>query len=306
MAAQRLTGALLLALLPLVAGAQQAVIAEDDEGHLVTLRQPARRVVSLAPQVTELLYAAGAGRRIVGSVALADHPPEAASLPKVGDSGALNLKAIAALKPDLIVAWPQGHTAAQWRRLQRLGKPIYVYRDPTDWARVGQTLRQFGALLGSDKAAQAAAADYEGRLRALTLKSRERTPLAVFVQLWPEPLTTVNGEHPASGALALCGARNALADLPTRVAPIKPAAVLAARPEAMVLPEVAGAPPEQLTQALAIWKDERAFELVSQQAVVPVAADMLTTPTPRALSGVEGLCEDLDRIRQARTGLRQP
>lgn len=298
--------ALLLALLPLAVAAQQAVIAEDDEGHLVTLRQPARRVVSLAPQVTELLYEAGAGRRLVGTVALADHPPEAAALPKVGDSGALDLKAIAALKPDLIVAWPQGHTAAQWKRLQRLGKPIYVYRDPANWARVEQTLRQFGALLGSDKAAQAAAASYEGRLRALTLKSRDRTPLSVFVQLWPEPLTTVNGEHPASGALALCGAGNALADLPTRVAQVKPAAVLAAKPQALVLPEVAGAPPEQLTQALAIWRDERAFDLVSQQAVVPVPADALTAPTPRALAAVEALCDSLDRIRLARAGLRQP
>lgn len=297
--------ALLLAALPLLAAAQQAVIAEDDEGHIVTLAQPARRVVSLAPQVTELLFAAGAGGRIVGSVALAAHPPEAARLPQVGDSGRLDLKAIAALKPHLIIAWPQGHTAAQWQQLQRLKTPIYVYRDPADWARVDVTLRQFGALLGTDKAAQAAAADYEGRLRALQLKARERGPLDVFVQLWDAPLTSVNREHPASGALALCGARNALADLPTRVASVSKAAVLAARPAAMVLPEVAGAPPERLTEALAIWRDERGFDLVSRQAVVTVPAEALSAPTPRALAAVAALCEGLDRVRVARSGLQR-
>jgi len=87
-------------------GAAAAVTATDDSGNVVTLARPAQRIVSLAPHATELLFAAGAGNRVVGVLSPADWPPEAAQLPKVGDASAVNLEGILALKPDLIVTWP--------------------------------------------------------------------------------------------------------------------------------------------------------------------------------------------------------
>src|SRR5439155_13355229 len=86
--------------------ARAAVEAVDDAGVTVTLKAPAVRIVSLAPHATELLYAAGAGDRIVGVLATSDWPPEALAKPKVGDSRALDLERILLLAPDLIVTWP--------------------------------------------------------------------------------------------------------------------------------------------------------------------------------------------------------
>src|SRR5437867_11741675 len=96
-----------LALIASSGGARGAsVTATDASGATITLSAPARRIVSLAPHATELLFAAGAGTRVVGVLAPANWPPEAARLPRVGDARALDLERIVALKPDLVVAWP--------------------------------------------------------------------------------------------------------------------------------------------------------------------------------------------------------
>ena len=112
--------ALVTALLTCPAHAAVSVI--DDAGNTVTLAQPARRIVSLAPHVTELLYAAGGGDRIVGTVSYSDYPPQARDLPRVGDNKALDLERIAALKPDLIVVWRHGNAQKQTDRLRAPGR----------------------------------------------------------------------------------------------------------------------------------------------------------------------------------------
>lgn len=115
----------LLAATTLPCAAHASVTAIDDAGNTVTLPAPAQRVVSLAPHVTELLYAAGGGAKVVGAVAYSDYPPEAQKVPRVGDNRALDLERIAALKPELIVVWRHGNAQQQLDRLRALHIPLF-------------------------------------------------------------------------------------------------------------------------------------------------------------------------------------
>ena len=98
----------------------------DDSGKQHRFAQPVQRIVALMPHATELLYAVGAGQQIVGAVDYSDYPPEAKSIPRVGGYSGLNIEAIVALQPDLIVAWPEGNNSRELARLEQLGFDIYA------------------------------------------------------------------------------------------------------------------------------------------------------------------------------------
>jgi iron complex transport system substrate-binding protein len=114
----------LAALLAAAAPAVAAISVTDDTGAAVTLQRPAQRIVSLAPHATELLFAAGGGARVVGTVTYSDYPPAARDIPRVGDNRSLDLERIAALKPDLVVVWRHGNAQKQLDRLRALGIPL--------------------------------------------------------------------------------------------------------------------------------------------------------------------------------------
>ena len=117
-----------LCLLAAAAAAQAGIVVHDDAGRTVRLAAPARRIVSLAPHITENLYAAGAGSHIVGVSAYSDYPAAAKKLPRVGSAASLDLEAILALKPDLVIAWDSGNQAGQLAKLRALGLPLFVSR----------------------------------------------------------------------------------------------------------------------------------------------------------------------------------
>lgn len=97
----------------------------DDTGRNISLAGPAERIVSLAPHITELLYAAGAGNRVVGAVAYSDYPAAASTLPRVGGYSAIDMEAVAALRPDLVIAWKSGNRDAHLERFAALGIPVF-------------------------------------------------------------------------------------------------------------------------------------------------------------------------------------
>src|SRR5437868_12883650 len=156
------------------AGAAVSVV--DDAGQTVTLDQPARRVISLAPHVTEMLYAAGGGSRIVGTVSYSDYPPQARDIPRVGDNKALDLERIAALKPDLIVVWRHGNAQKQSDRLKSLGLPLF-YSEPRRLDDIPRDIEKLGTLLGTDAIAGAAASAFRQQADVLRKTYAGRPPV---------------------------------------------------------------------------------------------------------------------------------
>ena len=125
--------------------AQAAVSVTDDAGLVVTLAQPAKRIVSLAPHVTELLYAVGAGDLVVGTVEYSDYPLAAKKIPRVGSHNAFDLERIIALKPDLVVVWESGTVKSPVQKLRQMGIPIYS-SEPQVLEDIARNMRQLTVL----------------------------------------------------------------------------------------------------------------------------------------------------------------
>ena len=279
--------------------AAAAVTVQDDEGSKVTLDKPAQRVVSLAPHVTELLFAAGGGRKVVGVVDYSDYPPEARALPRVGSHRQIDLERLIALKPDLLVVWLHGGAARQLEPLRRLGIPVYV-SEPHRIADIGPTLRRLGLLLGTEAEAGRSADAFERRLAAIEANYASRPPVKVFYQVWDRPLYTLNGSHTASDAIRICGGQNIFAALPVTAPTVTVEAVLKENPEVIV----SGNRPNQDSAGLEAWKQYPSLLAARRGNLVTIDADQLVRPGPRILDGTATLCERLDEARGRRS--KQP
>jgi ABC-type Fe3+-hydroxamate transport system substrate-binding protein len=166
---------------PFVGAAVAAVDIVDDQGQALRLAQPARRIVSLAPHITELLYAAGAGERVVGAVQYSDYPEAAKKLPRVGGYSAVDMEQVIALKPDLVVAWKSGNRNAHLDKLRALGIPVFI-NEPRRIDDVAKSLAQFGRLAGTDAAGDAAAKAFRARHAALVARYSARPRLRLFYE----------------------------------------------------------------------------------------------------------------------------
>ena len=268
----------------------------DDAGQRIVLEQPARRIVSLAPHVTENLFAAGAGDRVVGVVAYSDYPEAARALPQVGGYTQIDLEAVVALRPDLVVGWRSGNREAHLDRLRALGIPVYL-NEPRNLDDVARSLEQFGRLAGSEAAAQAAATTFRNRHAALAARYAGRPRVRTFYQIWDRPLMTINDEHLIADVIRLCGGSNVFAGLSQLTPTIGVEAVLAAGPEAIVASGMGEARPEWLDQ----WARWPQLEATRRDNLFFIPPDLIQRHTPRILDGAERLCEQLETARARST-----
>ena len=286
---------LVLCGLAVSAAAQATIQVRDDAGQLLVLAAPAKRVVSLAPHVTELLFAAGGGKQVVGVVSHSDYPPEAQKLPQVGDNRQVDVERLLALKPDLLVVWRHGNAQRQLEPLRRLGIPLF-YSEPTTLAAIPDTLIRLGRLLGTSAQAQLAAGQFSQQLDSLRRQYQQARPVRVFYQVWDKPLYTLNGQHIVSDALRVCGGVNVFANLPVTAPTVTQEAVIAANPEVMIAGDMGG------RGGLDGWQRFPQLTAVRQQLLFTLEADTLHRPGPRMLEGTRQLCA---RLAQAREVLKK-
>lgn len=288
--------AILLAALAGLAGSARAeIVVRDDAGTVVRLAQPARRIVSLAPHVTETLYAAGAGGRIVGAVDYSDYPEAARALPRVGSHAQLDLEAIVALKPDLAVGWGSGNSPVHVAKLRLLGIPVYL-AEPARIDDIAGNLERIGTLAGTDDTARKAAADFRHRLATLRGRYGTRPAVRTFYEIWNQPLTTVGGPQIISDAIRLCGGENVFGGLKALAPRVGIEAVVAADPEAIVASGMDEARPEWLDE----WRRWPAMTAVKRGNLFFVPPDIIQRPTPRLVEGAARLCEHLEVARGRR------
>ena len=278
-----------------LAPAAGAVSVKDDAGATITLPGPAQRIVSLAPHLTELLFAAGAGDRVVGVGAFADYPAAAKKLPQVGDSAMLDLERIVALKPDLLVVWRDGNSPQQLQRLATLGIPVYASEMGT-LADIARTLRRFGRIAGTEAAAEARAAAFEQRLQSLRARYAGRPPLRIFYQVWQRPLLTFNDRHLVMQGLASCGVHNVFGTLAPLTPAVSEEAVVAADPDAIVTGRSGRDAPDGLDG----WRRLGQMRAVRRGALVVVDPDTLHRSSDRIVEGLDQLCGRLDTLRGPR------
>ncbi|MGV0950156.1 MAG: cobalamin-binding protein [Azonexus sp.] len=285
----------LTATVALLASAHAELVFKDDSGHEVRLKAPAKRIITLAPHATEILYAAGAGERLVGTVEFSDYPHAAKKVPRVGSYERLDLEAIAALKPDLIIAWETGNPAGQVEKLRALGLTVYASQ-PNRMEDVAAQLERFGQLAGTEATASAAAGQFRQRLENLRRGNAKKPPVRVFYQIWTAPLMTVGGPQIISDAIRLCGGENVFGKLGQMAPTVSVEAVLEADPEAIVATGMGDARPEWLND----WNKWTRLTAVRRGNLFHINPDLMQRHTPRILDGAEQLCADLDIARSRR------
>jgi iron complex transport system substrate-binding protein len=275
--------------------AHAEIIVTDDTGATVRLAAPATRIVSLAPHITEALFAAGAGERIVGTVEYSDYPDAAKAIRRVGGYSKLDLEAVAALKPDLIIGWRSGNAGAHLEKLRSLGMPIYVTQ-PDRIEDIARSIEHYGRLAGSGAVADAVAQGFRARLAQLRARYGGRSPVRIFYQVWRSPLTTVSDKQIISDAIRLCGGKNVFGDLVGLAPNVSVEAVLASNPEAIVASGMGEERPEWLDD----WRRWTQVTAVARGNLFFVPPSIIQRHTPRLLDGTERLCEHLETARKRR------
>jgi iron complex transport system substrate-binding protein len=253
------------------------------------------RIVSLSPHITELLFAAGAGDRIVGVDDLSDYPPAAAAIAHVGEVSALDIEALLKLKPTLVLVWESGTPERRRAELERLNLRLYV-TEQRHLDDIGASLIEFGRLAGTAATAEAAARQYREDLQRLRARYAARPKLSVFYQVWDRPLYTLSGKQVLSEVLDVCGGENIFSDLSVLAPAVDREAVLARNPDVIII----GASGADGARQVRDWDRFPALNAVKAHRVYNVDPSLTGRMSPRILDGVQAICGLLDQARAAR------
>ncbi|MFZ9708056.1 MAG: helical backbone metal receptor [Steroidobacteraceae bacterium] len=290
--------------------AAAGLVVTDDTGATVRLASPAQRIVSLAPGATEMLFAAGAGSRIVATVVGADEPAAARAIVRIGDANALQYERLKALKPDVVVAWKDMTNTLVIESLAKLNLTIY-YVSVRTLEDIPRSVRRLGVLAGTGPVAESAARDLERRIATLptarsSLAAAARAglsaePLPVFYMIWDVPLYTVGGRNVMADAIARCGGRNLYDDIDFP-APIVEFEDIKKRDPALIL---MAAPPITARDWRERWNRFPTVSAVKNRQLKSFSDPRLTRQGPSAIDAVPALCRVIAEARTTPLLLRE-
>lgn len=286
----------------------QAASFVDDAGRPFVLERPARRVISLAPNLTELVYAVGGGAALVGTVTSSTYPDAARALARVGDHQRFDIERILLLKPDLVLAWHHGNPGRELAQLEAAGLPLY-HLEPRRLDDVPRALERVGELLGHADEGRAGAQSLRSEIAELRRRYRGSEPVTVFYQVWSSPLMTLNGEHIVSDVIELCGGRNVFAALPQLVPHLSTESVVVVDPEVMLSAHedasAGGALKRDASNpAFAAWQRYPKLQAVRRNWLYTLPGDLIARQGPRIVDGARAVCAALDQVRAERRAKR--
>jgi len=290
---KRITSLALLSLTAISMTANAAITVRDDDGNVITLAKPAQRIVAMSPHVTELLFAAGGGERIVGAVTYSAYPEAAKKIPRIGTNRQIDMERVIAMKPDLIVAWMHGSSERQIDTLRQLGIPIF-HSEPLKLDGIADNVQRLGQLLGTENVAQPAAAQIRAQFAALTKQYASRPPVRMFYQVWDKPLYTLSGGSIVTDAMRVCGGVNIFADLKVTAPVVSIEGVLQADPEAIF------GTAEKDYGGVTLWKQYTTMKAVRNGNLFTLDGELLNRAGPRMVDGTRAMCEMLEQARQRR------
>lgn len=251
------------------------------------------RIVTLAPNLTELVFWAGAGELLVGVSAYSNHPPKALELPVVGDAFMIDQERLAVLRPDLLLVWEGGTPTHLVDELRATGYDVEVMRTDS-LADVASAITRIGELTGRSESAGLTASTFLSRMQDLRKAHESRPPISVFYQVSARPLYTVSGGHFVSELIQMCGGTNIFGDLAELAPTIDAEAVVERDPEVFLAGSDAGNEPFSEWDR---WPHIAANQY-GNHFIVP--GDVISRATPRLLDGAATLCEVLEEARKRR------
>jgi iron complex transport system substrate-binding protein len=289
----RLTVVVCLALISACTTKQAATentarVMTDDAGRRVALPERVDRVISLAPNLTEIVFAVGAGDRLVGRTSYCDYPPAAKAVAEVGDTLHPSLERLISLKPQLVLISTSSQLEVFTRQLQSQNIAVFV-TDPHDLEGVFRSIEQVGWILGHEEQAKQVVQKLRERSNAVEQAVKTEPPVRIFYQLSAEPLITAGHEAFVTDLIRRAGAISVTADIPDAWPRYSNESALAAKPEAIILPTGGsmGAGNSIVADAL------RQSPAVREGRVYKINDDHLARPGPRAVDGLEEMARAL-------------
>ena len=279
------------------------VSVPDDAGHLVTLSAPARRVISLAPSLTEMIYEAGGGDRLIGAVEYSDYPPQALKVTRIGNNQQLDLERIATLKPDLALVWFHGNALREIEKLRTLGIPM-LYLEPHDISDIPGAMLRIGQLLGTEAVARAAADRFRQKHERMRAAYAHRRPLRVFYEIAEKPLLTVNDKQIISDVMRVCGGINVFGKEAALVPQISTESVVAANPDVILAARIGGvgdadgATSGEGDARMRTWLAFKTVRAVRYHQIWMISEGPISRHGPRILDAVDAVCGALDQARR--------
>ncbi len=270
-------------------GAWSAISVTDDDGHVLVLDQFARRIVTLSPSLAEIVFAVGAGDRLVGVSSYSDDPTEASNIRVVASSGRIDIERLRWLRPDLVIGWRTGNPARDLERIKRMRMPVFI-TEPRSLMDIARIVRSIGTLTGNVAAAEATARSFEELVASLSITAAE--PLPAFVEIWHKPLLTVNGAHLMTDILRVCGASNVFAGIPALTARVSPEQLLIANPRLLIVSGTA----EARQSIIERWQAFKLVRAVQDGRIVVIDPRILHRQGLRIVEAVSDVCA---AVRQA-------
>jgi iron complex transport system substrate-binding protein len=246
------------------------------------------RIISLAPHITEMIYAVGAGDNLVGVMRFSDYPDAAKKLPVIGDAYALSYEQILALKPTQVFAWKGGTPEKQIAKLRSLNLQVTILNtDTIKDIPLSMIIIMRDLNIPSDS--MPVNALFERDLEKLQTRYKNAKPVKVFYEIWGKPLMTVGSKHPINEAITLCGGVNVFKDIAQPVPTVSREALLARKPQLLISAAGDDAKPQKTTSQTLLPKLPHHI----------INGDLISRMGPRFLQGVTQMCEAIDAARVA-------
>ena len=274
-----------------------AIEVIDDAKRSIILDQAAQKIISLSPHITELLFSAGAGGKIVGVDDYSDYPDATKSITRIGDANHLDIEKILSLQPDLIIAWGSGQSHNKFiQQLILLQQTVYISL-PEDLEAIPHTVENFGKLSGTYGYAKQQSQNFRNELKNIIADHSERSPVTVFYEIWHQPLFTINGQHFINQVIEICGGKNVFAELPIPSPQVNVESVISADPDVIVASGITSKNGVQRPPWLDDWRQWPTIKASKNNHLYHLQPDLIHRPTFRILQGARILCEQLQRAR---------
>ncbi len=292
--------AFLLATLVCLPWPAAAGVFVDEAGRKVTVPDEPRRIVSLAPSITEILFALGLEDRVVGVTEFSNYPPEAAAKPRVGSYVRLNAERILDLTPDLAVGTVDGNRLDLVRLLEDAGVAVYAV-NPRSAGDVIRTVAGLGAVCGAGEQGRALARELRSRLERVKERTRASRNPRVFLQINVQPIMSVNQNTLHHDVIRLAGGENITADHAVPYPRLSLEEVLTQEPDVILISSMErGGAFEEARQA---WYQWGTIPAVRNGRVHLIDSDLIDRPSPRVIQGIEAVARLLHPEREhSRTG----
>ncbi len=270
-----------------------AIQVTDDFGNEVVLSSTVKRIVTLAPYLTELVYSAGAGDQLIATVSYSDYPEASNKLPSIGDANGIDIEAIVKLEPDLVISWHSGNGAAIANNLSRLGITVFE-SEPDSIEKISSTISRIGKLTGTEQIAKNNIQEFINEIEILRSQYSNQKKVSVFYQFWNKPVYTIGGLHLISKHIELCGGENIFADQKTLSLNTDMESIIIRNPAIII----ASGNDNQRPLWLDEWKEWRNIEAVRNNNLHHIPPDLIQRHTIRVTQGIKYLCEVMDIARQ--------